>query len=158
MSVIITGLVIHNTGKTSVALTSADGPQTFSEELEARLVSEGVAKYVEGKPVRRKPTKNDTVKGVATVVGDANGQSTSDNPPDNDAGSNGTENAQDIPEYSADMKAAELREIMENCGLQYKVGMSKADMVAALDAYFGDEVEDEDEDTPPDLGAEDPIV
>lgn len=132
MSVIITGLVIHNQGKTSVALTSADGPQTFSEELEARLVSEGVAKYVEDKPVRRKPTKNDTV--------------------------NGTENAQDIPEYSADMKAAELREIMENCGLQYKVGMSKADMVAALDAYFGDEVEDEDEDTPPDLGAEDPIV
>jgi hypothetical protein len=38
--------------------------------------------------------------------------------------------------------------------------MSKADMVAALDAYFEaeDEEEDDDEDTPPDLGAEDPIV
>jgi len=54
------------------------------------------------------------------------------------------------------MKVAELREIMDDCQLQYKVGMSKADMVAALDAYFEDEAEDED--SPPDLGAEDPIV
>ncbi len=156
MSVIITGLVIHNKGKTSVALTAADGPQTFSEELEARLVSEGVAKYVEDKPARKEPMNNGTEKGVATGIGEANGQGTSNNPPDNEAGSIGSENAQDIPEYSVDMKAAELREIMEDCGLQYKVGMSKADMVAALDAYFGDEVEDED--TPPDLGAEDPVI
>jgi hypothetical protein len=156
MSVIITGLVIHNTGKTSVALTAADGPQTFSEELEARLVSQGVAKYVGEKPAHREPASGGTVKEVATAVGEANGQDASNNPPDDDAGSNGAENAQGIPKYSVDMKAAELREIMEDCGLQYKVGMSKADMVAALDAYFGDEVEDED--TPPDLGAEDPVL
>lgn len=156
MSVIITGLVIHNKGKTSVALTAADGPLTFSEELEARLVSEGVAKYVEDKPARKEPTNKVTVKEVATAVGEANEQGASNNTPDNEAGSIGSENAQSIPEYSVDMKAAELREIMEDCGLQYKVGMSKADMVAALDAYFGDEVEDED--TPPDLGAEDPVI
>lgn len=160
MSVIITGLLIHNKGKTSVALTAADGPLTFSEELEARLVSEGVAKYVEDKPAHREPTKKDADKGVATATGEANGQSTNDNPPDNNTSSNSTENAQEIPEYSTDMKAAELREIMEDCNLQYRVGMSKADMVAALDAYFEaeDEEEDDDEDTPPDLGAEDPIV
>lgn len=156
MSVIITGLLIRNLGKTSVALTEADGPQTFSKEYEARLVSEGVAKYVESKPLRREPPKKDTVKGVATAVGEDKGQDASDNPPEDKASSNDAENAQGIPEYNTDMKVAELREIMDDCQLQYKVGMSKADMVAALDAYFEDEAEDED--APPDLGAEDPIV
>lgn len=156
MSVIITGLLIRNLGKTSVALTEADGPQTFSEEHEAQLVSEGVAKYVESKPLRREPPKKDTDKGVATAVGEENGQDASDNLPDDESGSKDPENARGIPEYSTDMKVTELREIMDDCQLQYKVGMSKADMVAALDAYFEDE--DEDEDAPPDLGAEDPIV
>ena len=32
---------------------------------------------------------------------------------------------------------------MEDCNLQYRVGMSKVDMVAALDAYF--EAEDGEE-------------
>ena len=45
-----------------------------------------------------------------------------------------------------DMKAAELREIMEECQLPFKVRMSKADMVAVLDDYFIDEAE-EPEDT-----------
>jgi len=156
MSVIITGMLIRNLGKTSVALTEADGPQTFSKEYEARLVSEGVAKYVENKVLHSEPPKKDTLTGVATAVGDDNGQGTSDNLPDDGTGSNDAGDAQEIPKYSTDMKVVELREIMDNCQLQYKVGMTKADIVAALDAYFEDEVEDDD--TPPALGAEDPIV
>ena len=41
-----------------------------------------------------------------------------------------------IPEYSVGMKASELREIGAMCGLTFKVGMSKADMVAALDKHI----------------------
>lgn len=151
MSVIITGLLIRNLGKTSVAITEADGPQTFSQEYEARLVSEGIAKYVG----YIAPTTESIARGVATAVDDANGQEASVNIPEELSGSKGEETAQKIPEYNTDMKAAELREIMEGCKIPYKVGMSKADMVSALDAYFEDEAED---DAPPDLGAEDPIV
>lgn len=154
MSVIITGTVIHNLGKTSVALTEADGPQTFSKELEAQLVSEGAAKYVEDKPLRIEPPKKAPSKGVATAAEGESGQGTSDNIPKNEVGSEVSENDRKIPEYGTYMKVTELREIMEECGLIYKVGMSKVDMVAALDAYF----EDEDEDIPPDLGAEDPVI
>ena len=50
-----------------------------------------------------------------------------------------------IPEYSVDMKATELREIGAMCGLTFKVGMSKAEMVAALDKHIAENtVEDED--------------
>lgn len=50
-----------------------------------------------------------------------------------------------IPEYSVDMKATELREIGAMCGLTFKVGMSKADMVAALDKHIAENtIEDED--------------
>jgi hypothetical protein len=172
MSVIITGLVIHNQGKTSIALTEADGPQTFPEELEARLVSQGVAKYVDRKPTRKEPpkeSKESTPKGVATGTDERSGQDASDNIPDGGGGSDGSKNITDIPKYSADMKAAKLRELMEGCGLTYMVGMSKVDMVAALDAYFGvkkadgdentDDADDTDDDGgPPNLGAADPVV
>ena len=57
-----------------------------------------------------------------------------------------------IPEYSVDMKADELREIGKLCGLTFKVGMTKAEMVEALDAHIEAntvlEDEDEDEDAP----------
>ena len=50
-----------------------------------------------------------------------------------------------IPEYSVEMKATELREIGKMCGLTFKVGMSKADMVDALDKHIAENtVEDED--------------
>jgi len=41
-----------------------------------------------------------------------------------------------VPVYSEEMKADELRAIGELCGLTFKKGMSKADMVAALDAHI----------------------
>lgn len=40
------------------------------------------------------------------------------------------------PAYSVDMRADALREIGKHYGLTFKVGMSKVDMVAALDEYF----------------------
>ena len=41
-----------------------------------------------------------------------------------------------IPEYSIDSTANELREIGKLCGLTFKVGMTKAQMVEALDAHI----------------------
>lgn len=149
MSVIITGLLIRNLGKTSVALTEADGPQTFSEEYEARLVSEGIAKYID----HSEPPKKSTLTGVATAVGEDKEQDVT--PPKAETGSKSEKMAQEVPKYSTNMKVVELREILEECQIPYKVGMSKANIVAALDAYFEDDGED---DTPPDLRAEDPIV
>lgn len=43
-----------------------------------------------------------------------------------------------IPVYSEEMSAKELREIGKLCGLTFKVGMSKAEMVAALDAHIAE--------------------
>ena len=41
-----------------------------------------------------------------------------------------------IPEYSVEMKANKLREIGALCGLTFPVGMTKTEMVAALDAHI----------------------
>lgn len=40
------------------------------------------------------------------------------------------------PEYSADMKQQELREIGASCGIDFPAICSKASMVEALDEYF----------------------
>lgn len=73
------------------------------------------------------------------------------------------------PEYSVDMDVSALRELMKDCGLAYKVGMSKADAVAALDAYYAETedeatVDDDPEGDPgkndnaPDLAVEEPVT
>lgn len=55
-----------------------------------------------------------------------------------------------IPEYSIDSSVNELREIGKLCGLTFKVGMTKAQMVEALDAHIaantvdGDDLDTED--------------
>lgn len=53
--------------------------------------------------------------------------------------------------YSADLKANELRKIAKDMGLTFKVGTSKADMIAAMDAAKAEAVEDAAEDDLPEL-------
>ena len=150
MAIIITnGSVIYNRGKTSISITNADGVQNLPEDVEARLVSEGGAQYV-----NRSVTPDKPVNVVATPPKQPSPEKPGDNIPNEDDGSNGKTEAHETPSYNVDMKSTELREIMDDCGIPFKVGMSKADMVAALDDYFGEE---SDEEEPPDLGAEDPI-
>lgn len=112
-------------------------PFELTAEQEARLVKQGIAEYVcSTEPV----TEYDAPIGF-------------DEAPDLPAGVTG------IPAYSVDMKVAELREIGAMCGLSFKVGMSKAEMVAELDKHIeehtveGVEVDDDgeitvDEDAP----------
>lgn len=119
-----------------VAKGPEDGPFTAAPEQEARLVKQGLARRVDA---------------PAPVVVDA--PIGFDETPDEDALPDGVTG---IPKYSVDMKATELREIGALCGLSFKVGMTKAEMVAELDKHIaensvdGYEVEDEtpDEDAP----------
>lgn len=46
---IIKGTFGYYNGRKVIPITEADGPQKFDDELEARLVKEGVAKYI-GEP------------------------------------------------------------------------------------------------------------
>lgn len=43
-----------------------------------------------------------------------------------------------IPEYSQEMRAGRLRQLMEDAGLNFHVGMTKAEMVAELDGFYGE--------------------
>ena len=81
-------------------------PFEASEEQEARLVEQGLAVYV------GEPAPVDDGEGALPV------------------GVTG------IPAYSEDSSAKELREIGELCGLTFKKNMSKAEMIAALDAHI----------------------
>ncbi len=87
-------------------------------------------------------------------------------------GRSGSENSTEEdgkPAYSVDMKADELKKLMEKYGLSLKARMSKDDMVAALDEFFdneddgtepdddSDEVEDGEE-LPPSPSAEEPVI
>lgn len=53
------------------------------------------------------------------------------------------------PEYSTEMKAAELRDIAkEHMGLTFPVGTTKADMVEQMDAFLEAHTVDDDDDLP----------
>lgn len=143
--------VVNIDGKTSVLLTEKDGPQSFDKELEARLVRKGLAVYVH--------------KPVATPPADETDRDQGNPPP------------AEKPEYNAEMKATELKQLLKAAGLRYKVGMTNADIVAALDEHYGvakeldepdpdedtdvDDTEDDvvdDNEAPPNLSAEDPVL
>lgn len=76
---------------------------------------------------------------------DTEGDGADQQTPDNDG----------VPEYSVNNSAAELKDIMLDCGLSCKAGMTKSDMVKALDEFFSDAGDGEG---PPELGAEGPVT
>lgn len=104
------------TGKTRVvARDSRSEPIELTAEQEARLVSQGVARYV------------DMVEtGEATIGFDERPPALPELP----------DGVTAIPEYSEDMTVKELRDIGKLCGLTFKVGMTKKEMVDALDAHI----------------------
>lgn len=88
-------------------------PFNASAEQEARLVKMGLAVYVD-EPVN--VPEDETVPKLPDIP----------------------EGVVGIPEYSVENTANELREIGKLCGLTFKVGMTKAEMVAALDAHIAE--------------------
>ena len=127
-----------------------DGPFSTTPEREAELVKKGLARYV------TEPFKEMVNVPAAEYAQDQNPIGFDEMPPL-------PEDVIGIPEYSVDMKVAELREIGAMCGLTFKVGMSKADMVAALDAHLetnvvDDDVFDEDGEPAPEFDAAEAVL
>lgn len=129
---IVCGVYGHYIGGKVVAKDKNSEPFALSPEKEAELVAKKVAVYV-NEPIED-VNAEDNVEVVAPIG--------FDEIPDD---------VIPIPEYSINMKAAELREIGKACGLEFAEGMTKAQMVAALDKHIeentvdGDEEEDEED-------------
>ena len=142
---IIKGFFGHhvNIGKKSVIRRKGPNDDAFEvdDETAKRLVDLGMAKYVAAVPVTTPPENSEE-------------DDSSNNLPENEepAEDENEEDAGiDIPEYSIDSHVSELRTIAKAAGITFKVGMSKGDMVDALDKHFG--VMDA-----PALSAETPVV
>ena len=116
------------------AMDKNSGPFIAGAEQEERLINLGLAERVGDVP-DLPPAEDETVDTDAPIGFD-------EMPPL-------PEDVDGIPEYSVEMKATELREIGAMCGLTFKVGMSKADMVAALDKHIAENTVEEDEDGEP---------
>ena len=111
--------------------TEADAPFALLPEQEARLVRLGVAQYVE------------TVK--STPVLDTEQVEAGENQASSDLDETPTDNIS-----LADLSAKELREIGKEYGISFKVGMSKVEMVKAIEEAEADlNAEDEDDEPAP---------
>lgn len=129
--------------------TADDGSFAVSDEEAARLVGLKVARYADSEEI--------PVTGVATPEGGGDGTGEGDNPPGDDGGAEGREAAREKPEYGADTGFDDLKELLAACGLKFVVGMSKVDIIAALDEYYGGGDTGDDE-APPNLSPEDPVT
>lgn len=89
---IIKGTFGYYNGRKVIPITEADGPQKFDDELEARLVKEGAAKYI--------GEQGETAEQPAPAPGD-----------DADEPASTNIAADEAPEYNEDMKLDELKEV-----------------------------------------------
>lgn len=120
--------VTDQEGKTRVvARDKHSDPFELTPEQEARLVRVGAAEYVVDKTVEAKPA--DTADDLPNLQ----------------------DGVEAIPEYNAGMKADELRKIAKLMGLTFAVGTTKVEMVAQMDAFLDEHMEDseDDADMPP---------
>lgn len=110
-----------------VPMSPGSEPFSLEPEREAELVKLGMAEYVI-EPVEDTNEDEDEDEGGE----DGKPIGFDEIPEDTEL----PEGVEEIPAYSVDMKATELRKIGEMCGLTFKVGMSKVEMVAALDEHI----------------------
>ena len=122
---IVCGVYGHYIDGRVVAKNSESEPFSLTPRQEAELVAKGVAAFV------------DEVAEVSHTEASA--------PVGFDEMPELLEGVTAIPDYSIDSKADELRKIGKLCGLTFKVGMSKAEMVEALDGFFAEHLIDEDD-------------
>ena len=112
---IIKGTFGYYNGRKVIPITEADGPQKFDDELEARLVKEGVAKYI--------GEQGETAEQTAPTPGD-----------DADEPASTNTAADEAPEYDEDMKLDELKEVATRYGVDASAMRKKADVIAAIEA------------------------
>ena len=121
------GLCVNNIIKPKSA---ADAPFELSDEEAKRIVDLGIAEYVDDMPIATGTACEDTKDAHEISREDAK--------------------MEENPEYSFNMTAAELRAIAKNVGISFRIGTTKEEMVAALDAYYAD--------TSPNLTVESPVL
>ena len=136
---IIKGTFGYYNGRKVIPITEADGPQKFDDELEARLVKEGVAKYI--------GELGETAEQPAPAPGD-----------DADEPASTNTAADEAPEYNEDMKLDELKEVATRYGVDASAMRKKADVIAAIEATKAEQPDDgADDEEPPQIGAADPV-
>lgn len=137
---IIAGTFGYYNGRKVVPITNQDGPKQFDPELEARLVKEGVAKYI--------GEQGETAEQTAPTPGDDADEPASTNTAVDEA-----------PEYDEDMKLDELKDIAAAYGIDASAMRKKADVIAAIEAAKAGQTDDDgtDDEEPPQFGAADPV-
>ncbi|MBQ7715473.1 MAG: hypothetical protein IJT70_06360 [Clostridia bacterium] len=127
---IINGMYGHHDEGGSLVVKDRNSPPFEVEDAEAeRLIRDKVAEYAG--------------TAVATPAVGAKQDVPVDNSPEAETAAEGAETddiaeLKEVVEYSADMKAQELRDIAARFGITFPAVCSKAKMVAALDEYFAD--------------------
>ena len=127
---IIKGTFGYYNGRKVIPITEADGPQKFDDELEARLVKEGVAKYI--------GELGETAEQPAPAPGD-----------DADEPASTNTAADEAPEYNEDMKLDELKEVATRYGVDASAMRKKADVIAAIKAAKAEQPDDGADDEEP---------
>lgn len=144
---IIAGTFGYYNGRKVIPITKEDGLQQFDPDLEARLVKEGVAKYVDAAPAQAEDPNTPDPAGANA-------------PQDPIQPKEGTEPPADgLPEYNEGIKLDELKEIAASYGVDASAMRKKADVIAAIEAAKTDQPDDDgtDDEEPPQLGAADPV-
>jgi hypothetical protein len=144
-----------------------DPPFEIDDDKAERLVSLGVAEYADAAP-KEKPSpaaKDKRANAVATRSRGGKPGKASVSPPKTKPGAQSAADAPEKPAYDADTKIDELRALMREHGLPYRVGMTKAEMAAALDEIFSDagngaeeSPAGDDGEAPPNIGGEGPVT
>ncbi len=125
--------------KSDVAIRLAVRGETVDipEEEALRLIATGDAAPAEDLP----PTRAEAVAPASPAVGACDNMPGEDEPTQ-------AQQADESGSISASMKAAVLRDLMKQNGLPYKVGMTKAEMAAALNSHLATGAEEHE--LPPD--------
>ena len=143
---IIAGTFGYYNGRKVVPITNQDGPKQFDPELEARLVKEGVAKYVDAAPAQAEDPNTPDPAGANAPQGPGQPEGGAEPPADG------------LPEYNEDMKLDELKEVATRYGVDASAMRKKADVIAAIEATKAEQPDDgADDEEPPQIGAADPV-
>jgi hypothetical protein len=77
--------------------------------------------------------------------------------PENAPGGEGSD-TDDKPVYDANTSASELRQLAKTAGITFHFGISKEQMIEALDAHYGISRDIDDGEAPPEMSAAAPVV
>ena len=135
--------------KTDSAIRLAVRGETVDvpEEEALRLIAAGDAAPAEDLP----PTRAEAGAPASPAVEACDNMLVEDEPTQ-------AQQADESGSISASMKAAALRDLMKQNGLPYKVGMTKAEMAAALNAHFGSAADDSELPPDPDADPDEEVV